>query len=108
MAWGSFHTAVTAAVYTAARNAWDFPELLDEGLKPHSIHELWISGPPVLNHWVDVTDGVDAKIEALRAHHSQLGERFPQLEENIRKRLAENGAKHGVAAAEEFHRTVMR
>ena len=71
-------TAVTAAVYPAARNAWDFPELLAEGLKPHRIDELWISGPPVLNHWVDVTDGMDQKIAALRAHHSQLGRTVPR------------------------------
>jgi LmbE family N-acetylglucosaminyl deacetylase len=100
--------AVMSAVYPAARNSWDFPELLDEGLKPHRIAELWISAAPVLNHWVDVTAGLDGKIAALRAHHSQLGPRFTELEENIRKWMAETGAKYGVDAAEEFHRAVLR
>lgn len=100
--------ATMAAVYPAARNSWDFPELLAEGLKPHSINELWISAAPILNHFVDVTAGVDGKIAALRAHHSQLGESFPDLEDDLRKWLAENGAKHGVPAAEEFHRAVLR
>lgn len=100
--------AVMAAVYPAARNSWDFPELLAEGLKPHRVEELWISAAPVLNHWVDVTAGVDAKIAALRAHHSQLAPRFPELEENMRHWLRETGAKYGVAAAEEFHRAVLR
>ncbi|RIK39254.1 MAG: PIG-L family deacetylase [Chloroflexi bacterium] len=100
--------AVMAAVYPAARNSWDFPELLDEGLKPHRVQELWISAAPVVNHWVDVTAGVDAKIAALRAHHSQLGPRMDELATNIRRWLAENGARYGVGAAEEFHRADLR
>ena len=36
--------------------------------------ELWIVGAPISNHYVDVSETVDAKIEALRAHQSQLGE----------------------------------
>jgi LmbE family N-acetylglucosaminyl deacetylase len=99
-------TAVTAAVYPAARNAWDFPELLEESLLPHRVKELWIVGAPVQNHFVDVTDTVDAKIEALRCHDSQLGAHFTELEGNIRSGLAQIGAKHGLAAAEEFYRAV--
>jgi LmbE family N-acetylglucosaminyl deacetylase len=99
--------AVTAAVYPAARNAWDFPELLEEGLEPHRVKELWIVGAPVTNHYVDVSDTVDFKIEALRAHHSQLGAHFTELEANIRRGLAIIGSRHGVAAAEEFYRAVV-
>jgi LmbE family N-acetylglucosaminyl deacetylase len=99
--------AATAAVYPAARNAWDFPELLEEGLEPHRVKELWIVGAPVLNHFVDVTETVDMKIEALRAHDSQLGAHFADVERMIRKGLCENGEKHGVGAAEEFHRVVV-
>jgi LmbE family N-acetylglucosaminyl deacetylase len=99
--------AVSAAVYPAARNAWDFPELLEEGLLPHRVKELWIVGAPVHNHFVDVTDTVDAKIDALRCHQSQLGAHFTELEGNIRRGLTQIGARHGVAAAEEFYRAVI-
>jgi LmbE family N-acetylglucosaminyl deacetylase len=99
--------ATTAAVYPAARNAWDFPELLDEGFEPHRVKELWIVGAPVVNHFVDVTATVDTKIAALRAHDCQLGAHFEDVERMIRRGLEKNGEKHGVGAAEEFHRVVI-
>lgn len=95
--------AAMAAIYPASQNPWDFPELLLEGLTPHKVREVWIVGAPTVNHWVDISETVDLKIEALRAHHSQLGAHFDELEQNIRKWLAETGAKYGVCAAEEFH-----
>lgn len=36
--------AVTDAVYPAARNPFAFPELLDEGLDPHVVEEVWFQG----------------------------------------------------------------
>jgi LmbE family N-acetylglucosaminyl deacetylase len=95
--------AALAAIYPACQNPWDFPELLLEGLTPHKVNEVWIVGAPQNNHWVDVSDTVDVKIDALRAHHSQLGEFFEHVDDNVRRWLSENGAKYDVAAAEEFH-----
>lgn len=100
-------TAASAAVYPAVRNAWDFPELLDEGLLPWRVRELWVVGAPISNHFVDVSETVDAKIEALRAHQSQLGQHFEEVERSVRRGLAMIGARHGVGSAEEFHRVVM-
>jgi len=99
--------AASAAVYPAVRNAWDFPELLDEGLREWRVHELWVVGAPISNHYVDVTETVDAKIDALRCHDSQLGKHFPEVERSVRRGLAMIGARHGVGSAEEFHRVVM-
>lgn len=99
--------AVVAAVYPSARNAWDFPELLDEGLLPHRVKELWVVGAPNTNHFVNVSDTIDAKIEALRAHDSQLGAHFDEVEKNIRAGLQLTGSKYGVGAAEEFYRAVV-
>lgn len=96
--------ATVAALYPAARNAWDFPELLDEGLLPQRVKELWVMGAPTTNHFVDVTATLGAKIEALRCHASQLADHFDELETDLRKRHQELGAKHGVGAAEEFYR----
>lgn len=99
--------AVIAAVYPSARNAWDFPELLDEGLLPHRVKELWVVGAPNANHYVNVTDTVDTKIEALRAHDSQLGAHFDDVAKNVRAGLQLTGSKYGVGAAEEFYRAVV-
>jgi len=42
---------------------------------PHKVHAVYVSSTPAPNTWVDVTDTIDAKIAALSAHRSQLGER---------------------------------
>lgn len=97
--------ATVAAFYPAAQNAWDFPELLAEGLLPHKVRELYIMGAPVLNHPVDISATIDRKIEALRAHDSQLGAHFDELEPRIREWTAQRGGEYGFAHAEVFHRT---
>jgi LmbE family N-acetylglucosaminyl deacetylase len=97
--------ATIAAFYPAAQNAWDFPELLDEGLLPHKVRELYVIAAPVLNHPVDISGTVELKIAALREHQSQLGARFDEVEARVREFSARLGAEHGFANAEVFHRT---
>ncbi len=97
-------TAAMAAMYPASQNGWDFPELLAEGLKPHKIRELFVMAAPELNHAVDISETIDQKIEALRAHVSQLGTNFAELEPRMREFAARNGEPYNMAAAEVFHR----
>jgi LmbE family N-acetylglucosaminyl deacetylase len=96
--------AALAALYPASQNPWDFPELLAEGLMPHKIREIFVMGAPYLNHVIDITDTMDIKLAALRAHVSQVGMNA-ELEERLRKMAAERGAPHGYTYAESFHRT---
>lgn len=98
--------AVLAAVYPAPQNAWDFPELLAEGLRPHKVSEIYVIGAPVLNHAVDISETIELKIAALAAHRSQLGDNIDQLARMVRAWSADRGARHGMAHAEEFHRIV--
>lgn len=63
--------ATTCAVYPDARNRFAFAELLAEGLEPWVVREIWYSAGPAPDHAVDVTDRVQQKIAAMRAHHSQ-------------------------------------
>lgn len=63
--------ATLAAVYPDARNPFAFPELLEEGLEPHAVRELWIVGGPHANRAVDVTGTIERKIAAILAHRSQ-------------------------------------
>ncbi|MFI7280317.1 PIG-L deacetylase family protein [Micromonospora chersina] len=63
--------AATCAVYPDSRNPFAFPELLDEGLEPWVVREIWYAGGPGPDHVVDVTDQVDRKIAAMEAHRSQ-------------------------------------
>ncbi|MDB5078736.1 MAG: GlcNAc-PI de-N-acetylase [Chloroflexi bacterium] len=96
--------ATLAAIYPASQNPWDFPELLQEGLLPHKVLEVYISGSPNPNFPVDITETVDLKIEALRAHTTQTGPDFEGMETRIRSMLAQTGEKYKLGAAEIFHR----
>lgn len=97
--------ATMAAIYPACQNPWDFPELLDEGLAPHKVRELYVMGAPELNHAVDISATLDVKLAALAAHVSQLGPRMRELEPRLREWAAETGKAYDMAAAEVFHRT---
>jgi LmbE family N-acetylglucosaminyl deacetylase len=68
--------ATVAAVYPDARNRWAHPELADEGFEPWTVDELWVGAgaPGVPTHYVDITDAIDRKIEALCAHKSQIAD----------------------------------
>jgi LmbE family N-acetylglucosaminyl deacetylase len=66
--------ATIAAVYPDARNPHAHPELLaDEGLEPHSVAEVWVTGLEPADLFVDISDVIDRKISALSAHASQVG-----------------------------------
>jgi len=65
--------ATIAAVYPDARNRWAHPELEAEGLEPWTVPQVWMgAGGPQVTHYIDITDSVDRKIEALLCHKSQL------------------------------------
>ena len=67
-------TAAIAAIYPDARNPFAHPELLaDEGLEDWAVAETWVMAHPDNNHAVDITDVIDTKMAALRAHVSQTG-----------------------------------
>ncbi len=76
-------TAALAAVYPDARNPRAFPELLDEGHKPHSVTEIWLTGTEP-NRYVDITDTFERKMAALKEHHSQVAQ-FDELDERVRE-----------------------
>jgi LmbE family N-acetylglucosaminyl deacetylase len=96
--------AAMAAMYPAAQNPWDFPELLAAGHEPHKVRELYVMSAPEVNHAVDIAETLDVKIESLRAHYSQLGADFERVEQRVREWAATNGQAHGLPAAEVFHR----
>lgn len=62
------------AIFPAARNRMYHPELLDEGLMPHAVQEVYLAGASKPDRWVDITDVIDFKTQAVRAHASQLAD----------------------------------
>lgn len=96
--------ATIAAVYPAAQNGWDFPDLLAEGLAPSRVRELYVMGAPHLNFAVDITETFEIKLAALRCHASQLGEDQSELAGRLREWAVERGEAFGMPMAETFHR----
>lgn len=99
--------AVLDAVYPAARDRMTFPELLGEGLEPHKVREVYLMAAGEPNLYIDITDTIDIKLDALRAHASQMNGWDP--EEEVTKWSAEDGQKANppVAHAEDFRRFVL-
>ena len=64
--------ASLAAVFPSVRDRMTFPELLAEGLEPHEIPEVYLYATNTPDVWIDITDTMDRKLEALRAHASQV------------------------------------
>jgi LmbE family N-acetylglucosaminyl deacetylase len=102
--------ALIDALYPGASNAGYFPEQIDEGLLPHKVPELLLTATETPNHWVDVTETLDARFDALRQHASQV-KLWPENGEAIvrqqRELAAVLGVEHGVGYVEEFRRVVV-
>lgn len=100
-------TAALDATFPAAEMPLLYPELEAEGLKPHKVNYVYVSNPRLeANFYVDTTETMDVKIEALRQHKSQLGDWDP--EEPIKKWNAETGKKVGFPFAEKFLRITLK
>lgn len=87
----------------ASSRLWD-TTLLDEGLEPWDVSELWLTSFGQGPHYIDITETFDLKIASLRRHASQLGDWDPA--ERMRAMAAERGREVGVDLAEAF--TVLR
>jgi len=97
--------ATVCAVYPDARNPFAHPELLQEGLEPHTVPQLWLSAHPRRNRVIDVTDTFQQKLAALRRHRSQVGD-GEWLQERIGEYLAGMAQEAGLPAgrlAEAFY-----
>ena len=98
--------AAVDAVYPAARNPMAFPWLARNGLAAHRVRRLYLMWSNQPDVWIDVTATADRKIEALRSHASQLHD--PEaVFARVRGRLAEQGERIGVAAAEGYRLVVL-
>ena len=102
--------AAIFAIYPDARNPFAHPALLaDEGLDAWTVHDVWVMGAPEPNHFVDVSDHVELKLAALRAHDSQTAH-MDDLDERIRGWMSAAAERAGMPSgrlAEAFLRTTI-
>ena len=91
--------ATLCAVYPDARNPFAHPELLlEEGLEPYSVAEVWMSAVAMGAsdvRVIDVTDTADRKLAALRCHRSQYTD-WDALEQRVRGWLDATAKMHGL------------
>ena len=99
-------SAALDAVFPSSETRAIFPELLSEGLEPHKVKEVLISGAEHPDTWIDVTATFDVKCAALKAHVSQVGP-GEWVEELLRGWAARDGKRAGVTYAESFRRMVL-
>jgi len=100
-------TVALDAVYPLARNRLMFPELLAEGLEPHRVSEVYLTGSDDPDTWVDISETIHLKIAALRCHRTQIGD--PEdLDRRVREAARQVGEPQGIPFAEAFRRIQLR
>jgi len=98
--------AALYAVFPSAVTRFVFPELLEEGLEPHKVEEIYLYGSTEPDICVDITETIELKIAALKAHRSQIKPDYADT--RLREWNAEVGRRYGVPYAEEFRRIILR
>jgi LmbE family N-acetylglucosaminyl deacetylase len=93
--------ATLAAVYPAARDRLNFPELIGEGLEPWKVRQVLVTGAERSNLWIDISGSFEVGLAALRAHASQISD-SNEIESRLRDRAREAGAAVGLDCAQAF------
>ncbi|MBZ0293214.1 MAG: PIG-L family deacetylase [Anaerolineae bacterium] len=91
--------AAVYAVFPSSESRPIFPELLAEGYEPHKVQQLYLVLTNQPNLTVDVSATHGLKLDALRAHKSQVGEEEFEM---VKQWDAASGEAEGYAYAEVF------
>jgi LmbE family N-acetylglucosaminyl deacetylase len=93
--------ATLAAVYPAARDHLNFPELwTDEHLEPWKVRQVLLMGVEEPNLWIDVAETFEIGLRSILAHESQVDP--PRVEERMRERARMVGEPQGIGLAQAF------
>jgi LmbE family N-acetylglucosaminyl deacetylase len=99
--------AAVEAVFPASEMALLYPEMAAEGLTPHKPNYIYVtSSGEASNYYVDVSEVMDIRLQALRQHKSQFGEWDPA--EMVNQWNSETGKKVGFQFAESFRRITLK
>lgn len=101
---------VLDAVFPFARDIWSYPDLIDEGLMPHKVKEVWLWAPEDkdINLRSDISQSFDLKVKALKCHRSQIKEPYAsEMEKWLCQRAKDMAGEERFKLAEGFHRVEM-
>jgi LmbE family N-acetylglucosaminyl deacetylase len=93
-------TAALDATFPAAGQPNLFEELEEEGIYAHKPRKVYVSGWSQTDLYVNIEETIDSKIQALRAHKSQMGDWDP--EPRIKEWAAERAKGKEMAYAESY------
>jgi LmbE family N-acetylglucosaminyl deacetylase len=99
-------SAALDAVFPSSETSAIFPELLAEGLPPHKVKQVFISGALDPDVFVDITRTLRLKCRALKAHRSQVG-KGEWVDQLLKAWALRDGKRGGVRYAEAFKRMVL-
>jgi LmbE family N-acetylglucosaminyl deacetylase len=85
-----------------ARGWMNYPEQLEDGITEHKVRQVYFFHTDEPNHWIDISEVIEQKIEARCAHVSQI-QPTNHPSGYLRRWGAETGAEQGYAFAEAFH-----
>lgn len=89
----------------AARMPMYYPEQLNAELTAHRLKQVYLFSTHQPNHWVDISNHIEKKLEALHCHTSQVS---ASVDDIIRQRASLAGAEHGYAYGEAYHHLALR
>ena len=92
--------AATYAVFPSAGTRLMFTDLLEAGYEPHNVKRLYIHGSEKSDTWVDISETIDIKIEALKKHISQVDTH--EVDKWMRDWAKDEGKEKGLAFAEAY------
>jgi LmbE family N-acetylglucosaminyl deacetylase len=99
-------SAALDAVFPSSETSAIFPELLAEGLTPHKVKQVFITGALEPDVYVEIGATLGAKCRALKAHRSQVG-KGEWVDQLLKAWALRDGRRAGVRYAEAFKRMVL-
>ena len=101
------HRATGWATLDAVAPAAGNPHYFADAGPTHHVGAVYLSGTMEPDAWVDISDTLDVKVEALFRHTSQLTETGEFFQAFLRERAEEAGRAAGVRYAEGFRRLTL-
>ena len=98
------HRALGWAVLDACAPMAGSPLYFPDAGAAHQVCDLLLSGTLEPDAWVDISDQLGVKVDALRCHVSQLGEGIDVVGPVVEARASEAGQAGGMRYAEGFRR----
>jgi LmbE family N-acetylglucosaminyl deacetylase len=90
------------AIFPYARDHLAYPSMLEQGMEPHKVAEIYLWGTDEPDVFIDIDDAFDNKIEALYCHKSQMSSSKAEGHKRLRMRFSEYGYKVNAELAEPF------